>query len=79
MKWQKIMRTSQIRRFAPFLEEHPGFWPELVGEDAFVCGFHVGGCFLSLQDMEKLIAAQSCVEAPIAGARQTASSEREER
>ena len=63
MKWQRIMRTNQIQRFALFLEQHPGFWPELVGEDAFVCGFHVGGCFLSIQDMEKLLTAQSCPEA----------------
>jgi len=58
MKRQRIVRGSQIERFALFLAEHPGFWPELVGEDALVCGFHVGGCFLSIDDMEKLVAAQ---------------------
>jgi len=79
MKWQKIMRTSQLRRFAPFLEEHPGFWPELVGEDAFVCGFHVGSCFLSVQDMEKLIAAQACLEAQSAVREEPHPQEYEER
>ena len=58
MKWQEIMRASQIGRFALFLEEHPRFWPELVGEHALVCGFHVGGCFLTIDEMEKLVAAQ---------------------
>jgi hypothetical protein len=57
------MSASQIRRFALFLEEHPGFWPELVGEDALVCGFHVGGCYLTIDEMEKLIAAQPVLEA----------------
>ena len=42
MKWQKIMQASQIERCARFLEGHPGFWPELVGEDAYVCGFPRG-------------------------------------
>ena len=57
MKLQKIMQGSQIERCARFLEEHPGFWPELVGEDGYVCGFHVGGCFLTIDEMEKLVAA----------------------
>jgi hypothetical protein len=63
MKRQRIMRASQIGRFALFLAEHPGFWPELVGEDALVCGFHVGGCFLTIDEMEKLVAAQPVLEA----------------
>jgi hypothetical protein len=63
MKRQRIMRASQIGRFALFLMEHPGFWPELAGEDALVCGFHVGGCFITIDEMEKLIAAQPVGEA----------------
>ena len=63
MKRQRIMRASQIGRFALFLAEHPGFWPELVGEDALVCGFHVGSCFLDTDEMEKLVAAQPILEA----------------
>jgi hypothetical protein len=63
MKWQKTMRASQTRRFALFLEEHPRFWPELVGEQALVCGFHVGGCFLTIDEMERLIGTQPQLEA----------------
>jgi hypothetical protein len=63
MKRQRIMRASQIERFALFLAEHPGFWPELVGEDALVCGFHVGGCSLTIDEMERLVASQPVLEA----------------
>ena len=63
MKRLRTMRASQLKRFALFLEEHPGFWPELVGEDAMICGFHVSGCFLTIDDMERLVAAQPCLEA----------------
>jgi len=58
MKWHTKMHASLLRKIAFFLEEHPGFWPELVGEDAMVCGFHVGGCSLTIDEMEKLVAAQ---------------------
>jgi len=63
MKRQRTMRGNQIERFGLFLAEHPGFWPELVGENALVCGFHVGGCFLTIDEMEKLVAAQPVLEA----------------
>ncbi len=53
MKWHTQMHASLLRKIALFLEEHPGFWPELVGEDALVCGFHVGGCSLTIGEMEK--------------------------
>jgi len=56
MKRQSIMR-SQVERFALFLVEHPDFWPELVGEDALVCGFHVGNCSLTIDEMEQLVTA----------------------
>jgi hypothetical protein len=56
MKTPKVMQAGQIEKFAGFLEEHPGFSPELTGEDAYVYGFHVGKCFLSVEDMERLIA-----------------------
>jgi hypothetical protein len=55
MKTLTAMRTSQVEKFALFLEEHPGFSPELVGDDAFVHGFRVGECFLSVDEMERLI------------------------
>ncbi len=63
MKRQSIMRSNQLEKFAVFIMEHPGFWPELVGQDALVCGFHVGSCFLTVDEMEKLIAAEPVLEA----------------
>jgi hypothetical protein len=50
-----VMQARQVRKFARFLDEHPGFWPELVGQDANVCGFHVGCCLLSVDEMERRI------------------------
>ena len=58
MKRQGTMPAHQIEKFARFLEEHPGFSPLLLGEDALVCGFQVGGSFLRIEEMETLIAAQ---------------------
>ena len=55
MKTLTIMRTSQIEKFARFLEEHPGFSPELIGENAYVYGFRVGKSLLSVDEMERLI------------------------
>ena len=43
MKRQGTMQAHQLETFARFLEEHPGFSPLLMGEDALVCGFQVGG------------------------------------
>jgi len=52
------MRGEQVKKFARFLEEHPGFSPLLLGEDAIVCGFQVGSSFLRVEDMEELIATR---------------------
>ena len=52
------MQADQLKPFAHFLEEHPGFSPLLLGEDALVCGFQVGGCFLRIGEMERLIATR---------------------
>jgi hypothetical protein len=51
------MQAEQLEPFAHFLEEHPGFAPLLTG-DALVCGFQVGGCFLRIDEMERLIATR---------------------
>lgn len=56
MKRQGTMQAYQIEKFARFLEEHPGFSPLLMGEDALVCGFQVGGSLLRIEEMETLIA-----------------------
>ncbi len=39
MKTLTITRANQVGKFARFLEEHPGFSPELAGDDALVYGF----------------------------------------
>jgi len=58
MKRQGTMQAHQLEKFARFLEEHPGFSPLLMGEDALVCGFQVGGSFLRIAEMERLIATE---------------------
>jgi len=58
MKRQATMQAYQLETFARFLEEHPGFSPLLMGQDALVCGFQVGGSFLRIEEMEQLIATQ---------------------
>jgi hypothetical protein len=50
--------APQLERFARFLDEHPGFSPVLVGENALVRGFQVGGSNLTLDEMEAMIAIQ---------------------
>ena len=55
MRIVAAMGTSRVRKFARFLEEHPGFSPALWGDDAMVYGFRVGECFLSMDGMERLI------------------------
>ena len=58
MKIQAPQQADQLQRLACFLEEHPGFSPALSGEDALVCGFRIGECFLTIAEMNKLIATQ---------------------
>jgi len=58
MKRQCCIQAHQLTKFAQFLEEHPGFSPILIGEDAQVCGFQVGGSYIGIADMETMIAAQ---------------------
>ncbi len=59
MKWQSAMRTSQIEKLTRYLEQHPGFSPELVSEDAVVCGFHLGESFLTVGEMNKLASEEA--------------------
>ena len=58
MKTLRAMQAGQMGKFARFLEEHPGFAPELMGENAHVYGFRVGECVLSVDEMESLIDTQ---------------------
>jgi len=55
MKTPRAMQAGLIEKFTRFLEEHSGFSPELMGENAYVYGFHLGRCSLSIDDMERLI------------------------
>jgi len=52
------MQADQLEKFARFLEMHPGFYPELEGENAMVSGFHVGGCFLTIAEMDRFISSR---------------------
>jgi len=70
MKTPRAMQARLIEKFARFLEEHPEFSPELMGEDAYVSGFHVGRCFLSVDDMERLTTTR--VDVRLAALLQTA-------
>lgn len=54
MKTLVTLQTYQWK-LARFLEEHPSFSPLLKGDDAVVFGFQVGECFLTLEEMERLI------------------------
>ena len=58
MKRHGTMQAHQLEKFARFLEEHPSFSPLLMGEDALVCGFQVGGSYLRIEEMDRLIATQ---------------------
>lgn len=58
MKRQETTLAHRSETFVRFLEEHPGFSPLLMGEDALVCGFQVGSSFLQTEEMERLIATQ---------------------
>jgi len=55
---QFTMSACQLEKFARFLEEHPGFYPELEEGNAVVSGFRVGGCFLSVSEMDKFVSTQ---------------------
>lgn len=58
MKKQGTIPAHRLEAFVRFLEGHPSFSPLLMGEDALVCGFRVGGSFLRIGEMERLIATQ---------------------
>ena len=52
------MSAGQLEKFARFLKMHPGFYPELIEENTEIFGFRVGGCFLSVCEMNEFIATQ---------------------
>ena len=52
------MSAGQLEKFARFLATHPGFYPELIGQNAMVSGFRVGGCFLSIEEMDEFVSTE---------------------
>jgi hypothetical protein len=54
---QSTMPAGRLEKFARFLEVHPGFYPELE-EDGVISGFRVGGCFLSIAEMDEFISTR---------------------
>jgi hypothetical protein len=58
METPGTLQAHQFEKFARFLAEHPGFSPLLMGPDALVCGFQVGGAYLAIAEMEKMMAIQ---------------------
>jgi len=60
---QPMMQAVQIEKFARFLDKHPGVSPLLFGRSALVCGFQMGECFLAIDEMDTLIAAQPRADA----------------
>jgi hypothetical protein len=67
MKTPGTLQAHQFETCARFLEEHPGFSPLLMGPDALVCGFQVGGAYLAITEMEQMMAIQSHFDAQDAG------------
>ena len=61
MKSHEFMQHHQLETFARFLEEHPGFAPTLVDEDALVCSSEIGGSHVSIAEMERMIAGQKAI------------------
>ena len=55
---QPTMPAGQLEKLARFLEVHPGFYPELEEENGVIFGFRLGGCFLSVAEMDEFISTQ---------------------
>jgi hypothetical protein len=58
MKTARTNDAQKLRELAQFLDEHPGFSP-LFSDEAILCGFRVGGCDVSLPEMDLLIGSRS--------------------
>ena len=55
---QATIPVGQLEKFARFLEMHPSFYPELREENGVISGFRVGGCFLSVGEMDEFMLIQ---------------------
>jgi len=56
VKKHEAAQGYPLEPFAQFLEEYPSLSPGVSGDDTAVDGFQVGGCFLTITDMEWLFA-----------------------
>ena len=56
------LQPQQIEKFTRFLEEHPGFSPLLMGENAVVRGFQIGGSYLRIAEMEQIMGRRSGID-----------------
>ena len=68
MQRYEFIQPHQLEPVARFLEEHPGFSPILIGEDALVRGFQIGGTYITIQELERIIANRRPVEVQRAAA-----------
>jgi len=53
MKNPTAINDQQLGELARFLDEHPGFSP-VFSDDAILCGFRIGTCCLSLDNVQEL-------------------------
>lgn len=45
----------QLGELARFLDDHPAFSPTFSSDDAILCGFQVGDCFVTMKEMRYLL------------------------
>lgn len=54
MESVNAMDAHQLGELARFLDDHPAFSPTFSSDDAILCGFRVGDCFVTLDEMGHL-------------------------
>ena len=57
MKTANRMRDRQLGELAQFLDDHPTLTP-IFSDQAILCGFRVGLCYLSLDNLQQLLPIQ---------------------
>jgi hypothetical protein len=57
MESANVMDAHQLGELARFLDDHPAFSPTFSSDDAILCGFRVGNCFVTMDEMEYLLHA----------------------
>jgi len=54
MKTANSIRDRQLGELAQFLDNHPTLTP-IFSDQAILCGFRVGTCYLSLDNLQQLL------------------------